>query len=126
MNDLIKEFKEFVAGGNIIELAVAFIMGTLIARVVAALVEFIIMPIIGVIFGEPSFDQVMILTINDSEIRIGSFLTVLIAVLLTALGVFLLVVKPYNRFRKQPPPVEAPPSTELLLTQIRDLLASRR
>lgn len=123
---LVKEFKDFIAGGNLIELAVAVIMGGLIASVVKALVDNILMPIIGIIFGKPSFDEVMILTINDSQIRIGAFLTVAVSVLLTGLAVFLFVVKPYNRFRRKPTPVDVPPTTEDLLTQIRDLLATQR
>ncbi|MEZ5260404.1 MAG: MscL family protein [Acidimicrobiales bacterium] len=65
--------------------------------------ENILMPIIGIVFGKPNFDDVMILTINDSQIRIGAFLTVAVTVLLTALGVFLFIVKPYNRFRAAHP-----------------------
>ncbi|MFN0026289.1 MAG: large conductance mechanosensitive channel protein MscL [Acidimicrobiales bacterium] len=122
---VVKEFKEFISGGNIIELAVAFIMGGLIAGLVKSLVDNIIMPVVGIVFGKPNFDEVMVLTINDSQIRIGAFLTVAVAVVLTGLGVFFMVVKPYNHFRKQPAPVEAPPSTEQLLTEIRDLLARR-
>ena len=124
MVKLAKEFKDFVAGGNIIELAVAFIMGTLIAGLVKSLVENILMPIIGIVFGEPNFDSVMVLTINDSQIRIGAFLTVAVTVLLTALAVFLFVVMPYNRFKRQPP-ADTPPTQAQLLTEIRDLLARR-
>ena len=124
MVKLAKEFKDFVAGGNIIELAVAFIMGTLIAGLVKSLVENILMPIIGIVFGEPNFDSVMVLTINDSQIRIGAFLTVAVTVLLTALAVFLFVVMPYNRFKRQPP-TDTPPTQAQLLTEIRDLLARR-
>ncbi|MEZ5236639.1 MAG: large conductance mechanosensitive channel protein MscL [Acidimicrobiales bacterium] len=126
MGKLAKEFRDFVAGGNLIELAVAFIMGGLFAQIVAALVENILMPIIGIVFGKPNFDDVMILTINDSQIRIGAFLTVAVTVLLTALGVFLFIVKPYNRFRKQPTPADVPPTAEDLLAEIRDILAGRR
>lgn len=126
MGKLTKEFRDFVAGGNLIELAVAFIMGGLFAQIVKALVENILMPIIGIVFGKPNFDSVMILTINDSQIRIGAFLTVVVTVLLTALAVFLFIVKPYNRFKKQPTPADVPPSTEDLLTEIRDILAGRR
>lgn len=125
MSNLAKEFKDFIAGGNLIELAVAFIMGGLIAGVVESLVNNILMPIIGILFGKPNFDTVMVLTINNSEIRIGSFLTVVVSVLLTGLAVFLFVVKPYNRFKKQPPAPEAAPTTESLLAEIRDLLARR-
>lgn len=126
MTKLAKEFRDFVAGGNMIELAVAFIMGGLFAKIVESLVTNILMPIIGIVFGEPNFDRVMILTINDSEIKIGAFLTVVVAVLLTALGVFFFIVKPYNRLKKQPTPVDVPPTVEDLLTDIRDLLATRR
>ncbi|MCC6437128.1 MAG: large conductance mechanosensitive channel protein MscL [Acidimicrobiales bacterium] len=126
MGKLTKEFRDFVAGGNLIELAVAFIMGGLFAKIVESLVTNILMPIVGIVFGEPNFDSVMILTINDSQIRIGAFLTVVVSVLLTALGVFLFIVKPYNRFKKQPTPADVPPSTEDLLTEIRDILAGRR
>lgn len=124
MNNLVKEFKTFIAGGNLIILAVGFIMGGLIASLVEALVDYILMPIVGILFGKPNFDQAMILTINDSQIRIGSFVTVLAAVLLTALGVFLFVVKPYNRFKRSPDPTD-PPTQEQLLTEIHDLLARR-
>lgn len=126
MGKLTKEFRDFVAGGNLIELAVAFIMGGLFAKIVESLVTNILMPIIGIVFGKPNFDDVMILTINDSQIRIGAFLTVVVTVGLTALAVFLFIVKPYNRFKKQPTPPDVAPSVEDLLTDIRDILADRR
>ena len=66
-----------------------------------------------------------ILTINGSQIKIGAFLTVAVSVLLTGIGVFLLIVKPYNRLKKQVPEVPKGPTQEELLTEIRDLLARR-
>ena len=129
MQRLIKEFKEFFFGGNVIELAVAVIMGGLFLRIVQALVDFILMPIIGILFGEPNFDDVMVLTINDSEIRIGSFLTVLLTVLLTALAVFFFIVKPYNAYRvrqnRNLQVAEAAPTEIQLLAEIRDAIRER-
>lgn len=125
MNNTLKEFKEFISGGNLIELAVAVIVGGLFVQIVKALVDNILMPIVGILFGKPNFDQVMILTINGSQIKIGAFLTVAVSVLLTGIGVFLLIVKPYNRLKKQVPEVPKGPTQEELLTEIRDLLARR-
>ena len=128
MQKIVKEFRDFFVSGNVIDLAVAVIMGGLFLRIVQALVDYVLMPIIGVIFGEPSFDQALILTINDSEIRIGSFLTVVVAVLLTALAVFFFIVKPYNywRSRRAAPTEKQAVVTEVqLLAEIRDLLRQR-
>lgn len=126
MPGLVKEFKDFIAGGNLIELAVAFLVGGLFAKIVEAFVTFIVMPIISIVFGKPNFDEALIVTINDAQIKFGSFLTVAITVILTALAVFLFVVKPYNRM-KRAKAVEAPagPSEAELLGEIRDLLARR-
>ena len=128
MQKIVKEFRDFFVSGNVIDLAVAVIMGGLFLRIVQALVDYVLMPIIGVIFGEPSFDQALILTINDSEIRIGSFLTVVVAVVLTALAVFFFIVKPYNFYRARratPTEKEAVVTEVQLLAEIRDLLRQR-
>lgn len=125
MSKIAKDFKEFIAGGNIIEFAVALIMGGLIGSAVKAMVEHILMPIIGIFFGKPDFNEALILTINDSQIRFGSFLTVLVTVVLTALGVFLFVVKPYQRMQKAKTAEAAGPTEADLLIEIRDLLARR-
>lgn len=129
MQRMIREFKEFFFAGNVIELAVAVIMGGLFLQIVQALVNFILMPIIGILFGEPNFDDVMVLTINDSEIRIGSFLTVLVTVLLTAIAVFFFIVKPYNMYRERRnrnlQVAEAAPTEIQLLAEIRDAIRDR-
>lgn len=125
MPTMVKEFKEFIAGGNLVELAVAFVIGGLFASLVKALVDNILMPIVGILFGKPNFDQALILTINDSQIRFGAFLTVAVTVVLTALAIFLFVVKPYNRLRRKNDGTPAPTQEELL-AEIRDLLAERR
>lgn len=128
MQKVVREFRDFFMSGNVIDLAVAVIMGGLFLRIVQALVDYVLMPIIGILFGEPSFDEALILTINDSEIRIGSFLTVVVAVLLTALAVFFFIVKPYNYWRARravPTEKEAVVTEVELLAEIRDLLRQR-
>ena len=123
---MLKEFKDFAMKGNLIEIAVGLVMAVAFGAVVASLVEHIVMPLVGIIFGEPNFDSVMIATINDSQIRIGSFIQALVVFISTAAGVFFLVVKPYNAFKaRQATAPEAPaePSADIkLLTEIRDAL----
>ena len=75
MQKLIKEFKEFALGGNLVEVAVGLVMALALKTLVDSLITHVIMPIVGILFGEPSFDRALILTINDSEIRFGSFLS---------------------------------------------------
>ena len=128
MQRIIREFRDFFVSGNVIDLAVAVIMGGLFLRIVQALVDYVLMPIVGIIFGKPSFDEALILTINDSEIRLGSFLTVAVTVVLTALAVFFFIVKPYNYWRSRrvaPTEKEAVITEVQLLTEIRDLLRQR-
>ena len=121
---MIQEFKDFVAKGNVIMLAVGFIMGVAFQAVVSSLVENVIMPIVAIPFGEPSFDDV-VWTINESDILVGSFLTSAVVFLLTALAVFLFIVKPYNAWEARQTDDETPggPSEIDLLTEIRDSLA---
>jgi large conductance mechanosensitive channel len=126
---LVREFKEFFFEGNVIELAVAIIVGGLFLQIVQALVRFILMPIIGIIFGKPNFDDALVLTINHSQIRFGAFLTVTLTVVLTALAVFFFIVKPYRvyrDYRRRNEQVTAPQITEIqLLAEIRDELRAR-
>ena len=98
---MLKEFKEFAFGGNLIELAVAFVMGTAIAALIGALVEHIIMPVVGIIFGQPNFDDVLDPDINDSIIRFGSFLTALVTFAAIAFGVYYFVVRPYKKYQER-------------------------
>ena len=126
MRKLYQEFKAFAFSGDIVGLAVAFVMAAAFGAVVSALVEFVVMPIVGIVFGEPSFDN-LTWTINDSIILYGSFITAFVKFLAIALGVFFFIVKPYQAYqdRKEPKGDEAPaePSEDIkLLTDIRDLL----
>ena len=128
MKKLYQEFKEFAFSGDIVGLAVAFVMAAAFGAVVSALVEFVVMPIVGIIFGEPSFDN-LTWTINGSIILYGSFITALVKFLAIALGVFFFIVKPYKAYqnKRKAEQEEAPaePSEDIkLLTDIRDLLRS--
>jgi large conductance mechanosensitive channel len=125
---LFDEFKAFALGGNLIEIAVGLVLALAFAAVVGALVELLIMPIVGIIFGEPSFDG-LTLTINDSVILYGAFITEAVKFLLIALALFLFVVRPYNvwRARTASGEEEPPPPSEdiVLLREIRDSLSTR-
>jgi large conductance mechanosensitive channel len=126
---MIDEFKKFILRGNVIDLSVAVIIGLAFKAVIDGLVGFIIMPIIGIIGGKPSFDQYF-LTINDSKIRWGSFLTVLVSFLIVAAALFA-VVKSFEKLqqlRKETvvdEPEQELTASEQLLGEIRDLLRAQ-
>ena len=123
---MIQEFRDFIAKGNMVDIAVGFIMGVAFTALVGALVENVLMPIVAIPFGEPSFDAI-IWTVNGSQILIGSFLTALMAFLLVAIGVFFFIVKPYNAYKTRTETAEeeeAGPTEVELLTEIRDALTS--
>lgn len=125
---MIQEFKDFIAKGNVIMLAVGFIMGVAFQSVVTSLVDNVIMPIAAIPFGQPSFDD-LVLEVGEAEILYGAFLTSAVIFLLTALAVFLFIVKPYNAWEARNADVEGDPQDEgpseiELLTQIRDSLAN--
>jgi len=124
---MIQEFKTFITTGNVLMLAVGFIMGVAFQAVVTSLVDNVIMPIVAIPFGEPNFDE-LVLEVGDSLIMWGAFVTTAVAFLLTGLAVFLFIVKPYNAYRARfgaADDEEAGPTEVELLAQIRDLLAQR-
>jgi large conductance mechanosensitive channel len=90
---MLKEFKDFLMKGNILDLAVAFVMGVAFAAVVNSLVSDLIMPIIAMIIGKPDFNN-LTFTINDAVFRYGSFITQVITFTAIAAAVFFFVVKP--------------------------------
>ena len=130
--DMIKGFRDFILRGNVVDLAVAVVIGAAFGRIITALVDGIIMPVIATVTGGASVDDwkhvVTPARIGadgkeitaELAIRYGSFLQSLIDFLLVALVIFL-VLKAYNRMRKPP---EAPATAEdvLLLREIRDSL----
>jgi large conductance mechanosensitive channel len=119
---VLREFKEFINRGNVVDLAVAFVLGVAFAAVVAAFVDNVLLALIGAIFGEPGF-QFLDFTVNGVTIGLGTFLNAVVNFLLVAFGVFL-VVKAVNRFRK-PADEPAGPTEVELLAEIRDALVRR-
>jgi large conductance mechanosensitive channel len=120
-----KGFKDFVLRGNLVELAVAFVIATAFAVVVQATVA-LLMDIIGKLGGTPDFS-----TWNPGGVSVGPWLTALITFLAIAVVVYFMVVVPYQKAmdyvnRDQPEEAESPLSEDTqLLRQIRDLLAQR-
>lgn len=90
---MLTEFKDFLMRGNLVELAVALVMGLAFAALVSSLVDNLIMPIIAMIIGKPDFSD-LTFTINDAVFRYGAFITALITFVATALAIFFFVVKP--------------------------------
>ena len=122
MNDLIKEFKDFVNRGNLVELAIAFVLATAFAPVVLSIVDNIFMPIIAAIIGQPDFNS-LDFYIGDTRIIYGAPLTLIVNFVIIAFVCFL-VVKAYNKMKK-PDDAESGPSEVELLTEIRDALRDR-
>jgi large conductance mechanosensitive channel len=102
---MLKEFRDFLFRGNIIELAVAFVMGLAFAAVVNSLVNNLAMPVIAMIIGKPDFSD-LTFTINDAVFRYGAFITDVIQFVAIAAAVFFFIVKPatamMDRLRREP------------------------
>jgi large conductance mechanosensitive channel len=119
---MLKEFKEFISKGNLVEIAVGLILALAFAGLVASFTENLINPIIGAIFGQPNFDS-LVIDIGEAQLRYGAFLTTLLNFLIVAFVLFL-VVKAYNRMAPKEEEVGGPTDIELL-TEIRDELRKR-
>ena len=125
---MLKGFKEFISRGNVVEMAVGFIIGNAFKDIVDSLVKNIINPAIGAIFGKPDFTGSFILHIGDSQIMFGALLTAVINFLLIAFAMYFFIIVPMNYFAnlRKKNEDEAPQevSEEVqLLTEIRDALA---
>jgi large conductance mechanosensitive channel len=108
---MLKEFRDFILRGNVVELAVAVVIGAAFGAVVTEFVESIVTPLIAAIVGKPDFSA-LTFTINGSTFRYGHFLNVLIAFVTIAFVVFFFVVKPINRLMELSRRRESPdPST---------------
>ncbi len=127
-----KGFKQFLMRGNVVDLAVAVVVGTAFTAVVTSLVNNIFTPLIAAIFGKPDFSA-LTFKINGSVFRYGAFINSLIAFVSVATVIYFVVVLPLKtlndrRARGQVPPEDEPVLTDeaRLLIEIRDLLAGRR
>ena len=124
---MLKGFRDFLLRGNVVDLAVAVVIGAAFGAVVKSFVEDLITPIIGAIGGQPDFSAILL-----GPIKIGSFLNAVLAFLIIASVIYFVVVVPMNRImeraRRQTeesaPP--APTKEEVLLSEIRDLLRQQR
>jgi large conductance mechanosensitive channel len=92
---LVQEFKKFIMRGNLVELAIAFIIGAVFANLVKAFIGDLITPIIALIIGKPNFEDLSF-TINSSHFLYGDFINYLVTFLVTAAVVFFFVFKPYD------------------------------
>lgn len=92
---MLKGFREFVLRGNVIDLAVAVVMGAAFGAVVTALVKDLVTPLIAAVIGEPDFSAITV-TLNGSQLLVGEFINALLSFLLIALAVYMFIVAPVN------------------------------
>lgn len=92
---MLKEFRDFLLRGNLVELAVAFVMGAAFGALVNSLVTNLVMPIVAMIIGKPDFSD-LTFTVNDAVFRYGAFITDAISFVAIAGAIFFFVVKPIN------------------------------
>ena len=126
-----QEFKEFISKGNVFDLAIGVIIGAAFSKIVTSFVNDLFAPVLGKALGGVDFASAKYVIGTKMEgdkmvevaIKYGSFIQTVIDFLLIALVIFMLV-KLYNRFRRETPPPLPPPS-EVLLAEIRDLLAAQ-
>jgi len=140
---MLKEFKEFVMRGNVMDMAVGIIIGAAFGGIVTSLVNDVIMPPVGLLLGGVDFSSLFILLKTGTKapppyatpaeaklagavtLNLGLFINAVISFLIVAFAVFM-VVKAVNRVRRAEPPPPAPPTpAETLLGEIRDLLRAR-
>ena len=118
---MLKGFRDFIARGNIVDLATAVIIGVAFGAIADSLVKDIITPIIGMLGGQPDLSNLKI-----GSVGIGNFINAVIAFIIKAGALYFLVVVPFNRFATKLMAAAPPPSpSELYLKEIRDLLAKR-
>lgn len=125
---MLREFRAFLMRGNIIELAIAVVIGAAFGALVTSLVANLLTPIVAAILGKPDFSG-LTFTINDSVFRYGSFLNALIAFVSIAAAVFYVVVRPIDAVQRRmgiEKTADGRTDEAVLLEEIRDILRSRR
>lgn len=124
---MLQDLKKFLFKDSLIDVAVAFILATAFGLVVKSLVDDVLMPIIAAIVGKPSFDDIVI-KLGDTPIMIGTFLTVFINFLIVGTVLFFIVraIQRVTAGRKVEEDTVGPTQEVVLLTEIRDALASPR
>lgn len=130
---MLQGFKEFISRGNAIDLAVGVVIGAAFTQVITAIVEKVLNPLIGGLFGQPNFDRVWVWTLgsgdNVAEVLPFSILTAVVNFLIVAAALYFLVVLPMNKLAErrkvEETEPEAPADDVRILTEIRDLLAEQ-
>lgn len=117
---MLKGFRDFVARGNVIDLAVGVIIGAAFGAIVDSLVKDIITPIIGLAGGQPDFSAIKL-----GPIGLGSFVNAVMAFLIKAAGLYFLIVLPFNKLAARLAAVAPPTRQEVLLQEIRDALQKK-
>jgi large conductance mechanosensitive channel len=125
----LKEFKVFALRGNVMDLAIAVIIGAAFGKIVASLVDDLLMPLIGLILGGRDLSGMQIALGGDAYLKYGAFLQTVIDFIIVAFSIFLFI-KLLSKFKRKEeihPTVPVEPSKEeLLLTEIRDLMKQRQ
>ena len=116
---MLQDLKKFLLRGNVIDLAVAVIIGIAFGAVILSLVNDVIMPVIGAVFGKPNFND-LTFKVGDGVVAYGKFITALVNFLIIGAALFLIVRAVQRVFRQ-----EATPTQVSLLTEIRDELRRR-
>ena len=129
---MIKGFKEFIMKGNVVDLAVAVVIGGAFSIVINALVNSVLMPLISALVGSPNFDNFAKVTLNGNDSAFGVLLTAVVNFIIVAAAIYFVVVVPMNHMiaRRNAklginPDEETPDPQVELLTEIRDALKSR-
>ena len=125
MRTFVREFRKFAIQGNLMQVAVAFVMGLYFKEVIDKLTNGILLAMVAAVFGKPNFSDIQF-TINGSHFLVGDFLNAIINFVLVAFVLFLVVrgwEKMLERMRTDPDPADLT-TDQLLLTEIRDLLAA--
>ncbi|WP_328991275.1 large conductance mechanosensitive channel protein MscL [Kribbella sp. NBC_01245] len=127
---MLKGFKEFIMRGNVVDLAVAVVIGAAFGKIITALVDGLINPLVAAIFGQPDVTNVGTFTINEAKFSIGLILQEVINFLFVAAAIYFVIVVPINhlnerRKRQSEPEAETLTTDQELLTEIRDALRTR-
>lgn len=125
---MLQEFREFIAKGNVLDLAVAVIIGAAFGAIVTSLVDDILMPLIGIILGGIAFSEQSIM-VGNAELMYGNFIQAIINFLIIAFVIFMIVRAANNMKKEEEAAPAAPPEPtkeEKLLMEIRDLLARQQ
>ena len=122
MKNMLNEFKDFINKGNLVQLAIAFLLATTFAPVVTAFAEGVIMNLVAAIVGKPDFDAVGI-NVGDSRLLIGDVINAAITFVIVA-AVCFFIVKAYDRWTKKDEEAAGPTEVDLLI-EIRDSLRNR-